>query len=207
MMMPHCLPPEREAYINTVNTLQKIKMEEIYKIYVHNPPHLFRPNSKYFITGSTYLKKHFLIANDSKRRLLDSIVKGCAKFNWVLEDWVILNNHYHLMLNAPEKADTLGVMFKEVHKFTAMWLKDNFPELKAESRIFHNYWDSCITFEKSYFTRLNYIYCNPVKHGYVKDIRDYLWCSYRFRLKVESNYLSEIKEKYPWNKVNVKDDF
>ncbi|MCJ7458917.1 MAG: transposase [candidate division Zixibacteria bacterium] len=182
-------------------------MEETYKVYAHNPPHLFRPSSKYFITGSTYLKKHFLTPESSKRRLLDSIVKGCEKYNWVLEDWVILNNHYHLMLNAPDKADTLGAMFKEVHKFTAMWLQENFPELKDEKKIFYNYWDSCITFEKSYFARLNYIYYNPVKHGYIKEAGDYLWSSYRFRLKEEFNYLNEIKEKYPWDKVKVKDDF
>ena len=186
----------------------KEKMDkEIYKVYVHNPPHLFIPSAKYFITGATYLKKHFLTSEESKEKLLSSIMKGCEKYGWVIEDWVILDNHYHLMLNAPDRVDTLGAMFKEIHKFTALWLLENFPELKDEMRIFYNYWDSCITFEKSYFTRLNYIYYNPVKHGYVEEAGDYLWGSYRLRLQIEPDHLNQMKEKYPWDKIKVKDDF
>ena len=181
--------------------------EEIYKVYEHNPPHLFKPNAKYFITGSIYLKKNFLNPKESKARLLDSIIQGCKKYGWVLEDSVILDNHYHLMLNAPAKADTLGIMFNEIHKFTAIWLKEDFPNLKEEKKIFYNYWDSCITYEKSYFARLNYIYFNPVKHGYVKEAEDYLWGSYRNRLIKEGDYLNQIKKQYPWDKIIVKDDF
>jgi putative transposase len=181
--------------------------KEIYKVYAHNPPHLFRSNAKYFVTGSTYLKKHFLVSEKSKTRLLDSIKQSCEKYGWVLEDWVILDNHYHLMLNAPDRVDTLGAMFKEIHKFTAMWLKENFTELKEEKKIFYNYWDSCITFEKSYFTRLNYIYYNPVRHGYIEEAGDYLGGSYRLRLQTEPDHLNQMKEKYPWDKIKVKDNF
>jgi len=181
--------------------------KEIYRISAHNPPHLFRPNAKYFVTGATYLKKLFLASKNIKTKLLTSIKKGCEKYSWVLEDWVILDNHYHLMLNAPDHPNTLSTIFNEVHKFTAIWVKKNLPELKDETRIFYNYWDSCITYEKSYFARLNYIYFNPVKHGYVKEASDYLWGSYRVRLKAESYYLNELREKYPWDKIKVKDDF
>lgn len=93
------------------------------------------------------------------------------------------------------------------NKFTALWPKKNFSELKEEKRIFYNYWDSCITYEKSYFARLNYIYFNPVKHGYVEEAGNYIWGSYTFRLKEEFDYLDMIKEKYPCDKVVVKDDF
>ncbi|MFH0774642.1 MAG: transposase [bacterium] len=135
--------------------------EENYKIYLHNPPHLFLPNTKYFITGATYLKRPFFATENSKEKLFNSIKMGCEKYHWVLEDWVILDNHYHLMLNAPCSADTLSKMFNEIHRFTAIWLKKNILELKEEKRIFYNYWDSCITYEKSYWARLNYIYLIP----------------------------------------------
>ncbi len=181
--------------------------KEIYKVYEHNPPHLFKPNAKYLITGLTYLKKNFLAPENSKAKLLTSINKACERYHWFLEDWVILNNHYHLMLNAPSDASTLKAMFNEIHKFTAIWLKKNFPELKEEKKIFYNYWDSCITYERPYFARLNYIYFNPVKHGYVKEAETYLWGSYRQRLVKENDYLNEIKKKYPWNKIIVRDDF
>ena len=111
--------------------------EETYKVYKHNPPHLFIPNTKYFITGATYLKKGFLASKEGKTRLLNSIKRGCKKYHWTLEDWVILDNHYHLMLNAPNTANTLSKMINEVHKFTAIWLKKNLLELKEEKRLFY----------------------------------------------------------------------
>ena len=180
---------------------------ENYKVYTHNPPHLFIPKTKYFITGATYLKKHFLVSEEGKVKLLGSIKTGCEKYCWILEDWVILDNHYHLMMNTSDDVSALSKMFNEIHKFTAIWLKKNFLEFKKEKRIFYNYWDSCITYEKSYWARLNYIYFNPVKHGYIKEAKDYAWGSYRFRLKEEIDCLNKIRKEYPWDKVNVKDDF
>ncbi len=189
-------------------SLQRGNMENvIYKSYPHNPPHLFRQNAKYFITGATYLKRRFLSQPECKLHLLHSITKGCKKYDWTLEDWVILDNHYHLMLQSPGSPETMSLLFNEIHKFTAIWLKKNISILKNKGKIFHNYWDTCITYEKSYFARLNYIYFNPVKHGYVEIAEDYIFGSYHYRIKIEKGYLEEIKGKYPWDRVNVKDNF
>ena len=32
-------------------------MDDIYKVYPHNPPHYFVPNAIYMVTGSTLYKK------------------------------------------------------------------------------------------------------------------------------------------------------
>ena len=80
---------------------------EIYKTYKHNPPHLFRSNAKYFITGAIYEKKYHIEEESAKQRLIESIDKGFSDYNWKLEDWVILHNHYHLIVEAPESAETL----------------------------------------------------------------------------------------------------
>ncbi len=96
-------------------TLQKKVMQEIYKTYKHNPPHLFRSNATYFITGSTYKKVHYMKSDEAKERLLSSIYKGFNDYGWEIEDWVILNNHYHLMVNAPENAETLSNVIRDIH--------------------------------------------------------------------------------------------
>ena len=162
-------------------------MESEYKQYKHNPPHLFVPNAKYFITASTYKKKPFLITVYAKDKLYKSLQIEFTKYHWVIEDWVILDNHYHLMVNASENSSELPQIIKEVHRFTALWIKKNVPMECANSlpasvfqagvsaaskrmmqpkeeltrlihsteKIFYNYWDTCITFDNSYFTRLN----------------------------------------------------
>src|SRR3989338_3170324 len=148
-------------------------MEE-YKTYLHTPPHLYRPGAKYFITAST-VKKLRLLDDNAKERLLISLLKSCNNHGWKLEDWVILDNHYHIMLNAPEDEVSLSRFVAEYHKFTAMFIKKNNPEAAHLAKIFNNYWDTCISYERSYYARLNYIYCNPVKHGYLQRAEDYTW--------------------------------
>ena len=184
-----------------------------FKTYKHNPPHLFKSNAKYFITASTFEGEPFLRLSTAKEILYSSLQIEFTKYHWEIEDWVILDNHYHLMVNAPEDSTTLLTIFKEAHRFTALWIKKNLNillnnlesnnfdidtlesnilefdtlesinsvdgeltwlNLKNEltrliqsKKVFYNYWDTCITYENSYFTRLNYIWYNPVKHGYV----------------------------------------
>ena len=193
----------------------------IYKTYKHNPPHLFVKGAKYFITTATYKKKRFLKKSGVKERLLLSLQKEFYKHNWKIEDWVILDNHYHLMANAPQEAETLPSIIKKVHRFAALWIKKNFDlesinnvngaptwSVKPKSeKIFYNYWDTCITFEKSYFARLNYIWYNPVKHGYVKSPDQWEFGSYFLRYKEDSKYIQKLHDKYPFDKLNINDNF
>lgn len=180
---------------------------EIYKTYNHNPPHLFRAGAKYFITASTYQQKHYMATDEAKDRLIHSILKGFQDYGWKLDEWVLLNNHYHLMADAPEDPRSLSKIIQEIHKFTAMWIKKNSSGFSDQKKIWYNYWDTCITHEKSYFARLNYIWYNPVKHGYVKDAAAWRFGSYYSRVRAEKDYLEELKSKYPFDRLNVRDDF
>jgi len=214
-------------------------MTEIYKTYKHNPPHLFRSNVKYFITGATYKKVHYMRSDEAKKLFLKYLFTSFDHYNWEIEDWVVLNNHYHLMVNAPEDAETLGQVINNVHRFasgaidietinidaTHIDTVDVLHTKKLNTHIdtvdvlhtknvntihikkFHNYWDTCITYENSYFTRLHYIWFNPVKHGYVDDPIKWKYGSYFYRSTKEKNEITEIIEKYPCDKVNIYDDF
>ena len=187
------------AHIITVNVLQMIK----YKKYEHNPPHLFKESSKYFITGATYQHKRYLKTSEAKDHLLHSIKKGFTAKNWTLEDWVILDNHYHLMVQAGKGEALLPEIMRGIHRFTAVWLNKYDNEQKR--KVWYNYWDSCITYEISYFARLNYIWYNPVKHGYCQNAEDYVYGSFHYRYQKEREYLDALKLQYPWDKVNVFD--
>ena len=181
-------------------------MKDNYKKYQHNPPHLFISNAKYFITASTLGKYRYLKSDAAKCAAYDYLTKSLDYFNWELEDWVILDNHIHIMVNAPEESATLSELMNNFHRFTANWLsKHNIRKVKE--KYFHNYWDTCITFEKSYFTRLNYIWFNPVKHGYVDSPEKWKFGSYYYRYREEMKEMKRQIEKYPFDKVKIDDDF
>ena len=174
-----------------------------YKTYLHNPPHLFLKNTKYFISARTYQKIHFFDTDAAKQMLAESILSEFAKHNWEIEDWVVLDNHYHLMANSNDNPDTLCDIIRNIHRFTSMEIrKMNFLAKQAD-KIWYNYWDTCITFEKSYWTRLNYIWFNPLKHGYVDDPKDWKFGSYYYRYDQKADEMKEIVQKYPWDKLDL----
>ena len=123
-----------------------------------------------------------------------------------MEDWVILDNHILIMVNAPDNALTLSKVMNNFHRFTANWLSKNNIK-KIESKYFHNYGDTCITYDNAYLTRLKYIWYNSVKHGYVKSPEEWKFGSYFYRYIDDAIVLDNLKMKYPIDSVKVRDDF
>jgi len=96
-------------------------------------------------------------------------------------------------------------MIKRLHAITAIEL--NKIDSTVGRRVWYQYWDSHITFEKSYFARLNYVHQNPVKHGIVQVARKYPWCSAGwFEQKTDAAFVKVISS-FKTDKVTVYDDF
>jgi len=180
---------------------------EIYKTYPHNPPHLFRENAIYFITGSTYEKVRHFTSPIAKVFLHDSIFKAFGDKGWQIIDWVILDNHYHLMANATEHPKQLSQIIRDIHRFTATFVKKNRFAVKGAIHIWHNYWDTCINSVGDFYTIAHYIWRNPVKHGYVTDPFDWEFGSYRTRFESDADYCAKIMAEYPLDRLQLKDDF
>jgi len=74
-------------------------------------------------------------------------------------------------------------------------------------RVWYQYWDSRITYERSYFARLNYIHQNPVRHGLANVANQYQWCSARwFELNGDRSFVKTVSS-FKTDKVKVIDDF
>ena len=62
-----------------------------------------------------------------------------------------------------------------LHEKTAKWI--NRIENVKGRKVWHNFWETRLTYEKSYLARLNYVHQNPVRHGLVAVANQYPWCS------------------------------
>ncbi|MBC8527181.1 MAG: transposase [Candidatus Cloacimonetes bacterium] len=152
------------------------------KKYKHTPAHLLLDDTFYMITGSVYKKRKLLIKDDAKESLLNSIHYWIEKLEWELFDWVILDNHYHLLAKSNKGRD-LPKFIQQIHRKSATEINQiNGFKVKP---LWYNYWDTCIRDKKDYFTRMNYILYNPIKHKYVKEVSNYKWSSFRMRLGKE----------------------
>ena len=180
---------------------------EIYKMYKHNPPHLFQPNAKYFITGAIYQRQRLLLSESAKERVLKSLKIGFNSFGWVLEDWVILNNHYHVIAGAPSQVDTLPAIMRDIHKFTGNWIKTHVKGVDPNQKVWWNYWDTCVTYKRSYFARLNYLWYNPQHHNLTDNAGNWKYGSLYQRIRDEKKYIDHMRNEYSFDKLNIKDDF
>lgn len=145
----------------------------------HSPAHLFIDNSVYFITSATYQKRPLLKPETIKQHLLITIEACLTEKNWRLDHWVILDDHYHLLVIS-DKGEDLPKIFRKIHGLSAHFIQAKVP---CELPVWWNYWDYCPRDEKDFFIRLNYLLNNPVKHGYVTDLKDYPYSSFHASLE------------------------
>jgi putative transposase len=157
------------------------------------------------ITGSTLYKQKFF-NTEIKRSFLHKVLhENAIELEWNLEAWAILYNHYHFIARAPKNADTLTSLIRSVHSITARYV--NAIDKKPGRRIWHNYWDKCISSDKDYLARLHYVHMNPVKHGIVEKPEDDPFCSYQ--LFIEKSGIEFQKEVFSESiaRLEVEDDF
>ena len=96
------------------------------------------------------------------------------EFEWRLYHWVILDNHYHL-LGQSRKGKDLSEILRRIHGETGKIIR---AIANCELPVWWNYWVYCPRNERQYFMRMNYLFYNPAKHGYVTNLQDYEFSSF-----------------------------
>ncbi len=180
-------------------------MDVVYKVYPHNPPHLFMAGAIYMVTGATLYKSPILQTDQHKLLFCKVLFERAQICGWELQAWAVLNNHYHFISQSPEEPQTLVRLIRELHSITAIGF--NRLDGVAGRRVWYNYWDSCISYETSYLARLNYVHQNPVKHGVVQKAENYPFCSYRWFLEQGDSGFQDKVFNQPIDQIKVVDDF
>ncbi len=171
----------------------------------HAPVHFFVDEASYFITSAIYQRRH-LLTPDLKSQLLTILQQEFQKYRWQLHHWVILNNHYHILGVSDQGAD-LSRLMQSIHSKSAVFISQ---VTHCEKPVWWNFWDYCPRNEIEYLTRLNYLWMNPIKHGYVTDLKAYPGSSFQVALENlgQENLIKQFRE-YPYQKVaaEIYDDF
>ena len=158
--------------------MENPRKDDMFKLHPHTPAHLFLDDSPYFITGAIYQRRCLLAAPELKDWVRHLIQKNFQAFGWELDEWVILDNHYHLIGMSRQGSD-LPKIIKAIHGASASTIRQ---KTHCELPVWWNYWDYCPDGEDEYNTKLNYLLMNPIKHEYVSDLNDYPYSSFSSRL-------------------------
>jgi putative transposase len=171
----------------------------------HSPMHLFVPNMMYMVTASTLGKQHIFRGDDRLQILQDALFEVVEVYEWKLQAWAIFSNHYHFIAKAPENATTLKKMIQRLHSQTSHVV--NRLDSMGGRQVWFQYWDTCLTFEKSYYARLNYVHNNAVKHGLTEVASRYQFCSASWFETHADEVLRKKVALFAYDQVKVEDDF
>jgi len=158
------------------------------------------------VTAATYQREPLFKSRLRLRYLTESLIEAGDSYRWTLEAWAVMANHYHFIGKAPDEgAENLRVFLSAVHRRTATWLNrlDGTPGRK----VWHNYRESSLTFENSYYARLHYVMNNPVHHGLVLCANQYPWCSAGWFERHAPPAFQKTVKSFPIDNLSIEDDF
>ena len=180
-------------------------MSSFHKDWPHAPVHRCDSSGIFMVTGSTLYKGMLFRTPDKLTLLENNLLSLAKKHHWQLEAWAVFPNHYHFVGRKNELTNTLSDFLQELHTLTATHL--NRIDDCAGRNVWYNFWDSKLTFERSYFARLNYVHQNPVKHRLVPVANRYPWCSAAWFERTVSPAAVKMIYSFKTDKLKIDDDY
>jgi putative transposase len=175
------------------------------KDWPHAPVHRLDSTGIYIVTAATLHKEH-LFGTPEKLTLLEQELLWLAKrYQWQLEAWAVFSNHYHFVGRSNAESANLKTLLKHLHADSARGL--NRLDHKTGRTVWFNFWDTKLTYERSYLARLNYVHQNAVKHGLVRVANQYRWCSAAWFERVVSPAIVKTIYGFKIDKLRIQDDF
>ena len=118
------------------------------------------------------------LSNSDRECFLQTLEESCLKTGWRVHAYVLMDNHYHLLLETPEPNLVAGMK----------WLQGTYTQRfnKRNGRcghLFQGRYKSLIIDPEAngYFSVVgSYIHLNPVRAALCSDPCNYLWCSCRY---------------------------
>lgn len=160
------------------------------------------------VTAATYQKQHYFSRRDDLQVLHDLLLYVAKLHGWYLEAWAVFSNHYHFIGHSPEgseSAQSLPVLTNQLHSESARYV--NSRDGQVGRKVWHNYWETCLTFRNSYWARLSYVHQNPVRHGLVSDAKDYPWCSAAWYERITPPVMRKTIERFKSDRLKVADEY
>ena len=147
-------------------------------------------NSKIFITIVTSKRRPILIKNIDILR--NSFKQTKEKIEFVIDAIVVLPDHLHMIIQ-PKENKTYPEIIKRIKVNFSLNIDttkiDNYEESesrksKSEKDIWQRrYWEHTITDERDLCSLIDYIHYNPVKHGLVKQAKEWKYSTFEKYVK------------------------
>ena len=192
--------------IPTATTIGPEAMTEIRPRWPHAPSHWLVESGVYMVTAATY--RHELVYKTAEELdlLTEILLQNLLEADWIVRAWSVFPNHYHFLAHSPPReqgAESLARLLGKIHMQAAKRINER--QGSPGRKIWHNYWDSLITFETSFLARLKYVNRNPEHHGYGRPAEWYRWCSAAWFAESAPRAFVRTVNSFKTDRVHVRD--
>ena len=152
------------------------------------------PGAMYHVMARGNRRERIYLDDGDRVEFLKSVGDASGMTGWRIHAWVLMSNHYHLLIETPEANLVAGMK----------WLQNAYTRRfnlrhKLWGRLFGDRYKSVLVEGGGYYyqTLLDYIHLNPVRAGIVRpsagrSVLDYSWSS------VAGGYALGSGKRAPW---------
>ena len=161
-----------------------------------HPPHIYQDNSCYFLTAGVAGPRQLLDTGEKRTLVRDILKEEIIELHLQLYAWVILADHYHLLLKTNETVP-IHIFIQRLHSKSAIGL--NKLDATPGRKVWYQYWDRFPRNEREFWSYFNYIHINPIKHGYVQVVKGALLVEGK-AVQIAPEYLPNVHDclaQYP----------
>ena len=146
--------------------------------------------------------------DDGRQRFVKTLADACRRTGWLIHAYVLMENHYHLLVETPEANLVVGMQWLQGTYTTRYNLRHH-----MHGHLFQGRYKALIidSSESSYMRWVStYIHLNPVRAGLVTakpgGLGQYRWSSYPLYLMNKGNRPAWLETKLVLNSLGINPD-
>ena len=142
----------------------------------------------YFFTVNLLNRKQQLLT-EHIHYLRNAVKTVKLKQPFTIDAWVILPDHMHTVWTLPENDSDYSSRWRAIKKEFSKALpeteKRSTSQIKKGERGIwqRRFWEHTIISEQDYQHHIDYVYINPLKHGLVRQVKDWPYSSFHRDVK------------------------
>ncbi len=139
---------------------------------------VFIPGGTFFFTLVTWQRQPLLASGERVAWLREAFAHVRARRPFAIDGIVVLPDHLHCVMRLPEGDTDYPGRWREIKKrFSGRVDVDT--NARNERAVWQRrYYEHAIRDDTDWRRHLDYLHCNPVKHGLAERVRDWRWSSF-----------------------------
>ena len=134
------------------------------------------------VTSRGNERRPIFVDDHDREMFLRFLGRAVARFGWSLAAYVLMTNHFHLLVQTPEPNLSRGMQW--LNTAYVVWFNRRH---QRSGHLYGGRFKAFLIEKESYFTAvLRYVVLNPVRANMVARPEDYRWSSYRATAGLES---------------------